>query len=257
MIESDRDKGGLQRIYRKFVNRLDQLTGDEKRILKKYIRKIEEISMSDEKKRNSIDRPTSLVLVRHGQSVWNEKNLFTGWTDVELSEQGIKEAEEAGEKLKSFVFDKAFVSDLKRAEHTLAIILQKINHPDIPIEHSAALNERNYGNLQGLNKDDTRKKYGDEQVQQWRRSFDVRPPGGESLKDTFDRVIPYYKQHILPELLKGHNILVSAHGNSLRALVMFLDELSPEEVVQLNIPTGAPLIYEFNRSGRILDKRYL
>lgn len=198
-----------------------------------------------------------MVLLRHGESQWNLENRFTGWIDVPLSPKGEQEAREAGEKLRSIRFDCAFTSVLTRAKETLRIVLEVIGQTDIPVEEDPALNERHYGELQGLNKDETAQRYGAEQVKLWRRSYDVRPPGGESLKDTADRVIPYYRRRILPELLAGKNVLVVAHGNSLRALVMHLDGLSKEEVLELNIPTGAPLLYEFDEKGNVIGRRYL
>lgn len=198
-----------------------------------------------------------LVLLRHGESQWNLENRFTGWVDVPLSPRGIEEARQAGEKLRGFTFDRAFTSVLSRANETLRIVLETIGQPTIPIEKDKALNERMYGDLQGLNKAETAKKYGDAQVKIWRRSYDVRPPGGESLKDTAERTVPYYEKMIRPCLLKGETIIIAAHGNSLRALVMELDHLSKEEVLELNIPTGAPLLYEFDESGKVLSRRYL
>lgn len=198
-----------------------------------------------------------LVLLRHGESQWNLENRFTGWVDVPLSPKGIEEAKQAGEKLRGFTFDRAFTSMLSRANETLRIVLETIGQPTIPVEKDKALNERMYGDLQGLNKAETAKKYGDAQVKIWRRSYDVKPPGGESLKDTAERAVPYYEKMIKPHLLKGETIIIAAHGNSLRALVMELDRLSKEEVLELNIPTGAPLLYEFDDSGKVLSRRYL
>lgn len=198
-----------------------------------------------------------LILLRHGESQWNLENRFTGWVDVPLSPRGIQEAKNAGDKLRGFTFDRAFTSVLVRANETLRLVLEAIGQPHIPIEKDKALNERMYGELQGLNKAETAKKYGDEQVKIWRRSFDVRPPGGESLQDTADRVLPYYESKIKPFLLKGETILIAAHGNSLRALVMQLEQLSKEQVLELNIPTGAPLLYEFDHHGKVLSHRYL
>ena len=198
-----------------------------------------------------------LVLLRHGESQWNLENRFTGWVDVPLSPRGIEEAENAGIKLRNFTFDRAFTSVLQRANETLRLVLDAVGQPNIPIEKNKALNERMYGDLQGLNKDETAKKYGEAQVKIWRRSYDVRPPGGESLKDTAERTLPYYEQAIKPYLLKGETILVAAHGNSLRALVMELEQLSREQVLELNIPTGAPLLYEMDGTGKIVDHRYL
>jgi 2,3-bisphosphoglycerate-dependent phosphoglycerate mutase len=198
-----------------------------------------------------------LILLRHGESQWNLENRFTGWVDVPLSPRGIQEAKDAGEKLRSFKFDRAFTSVLARANETLRLVLEAIGQTSIPIGKDKALNERMYGELQGLDKAETAKKYGDEQVKIWRRSYDVRPPGGESLKDTAERVLPYYEQTIKPYLLKGDTILIAAHGNSLRALIMELEQLSREQVLELNIPTGAPLLYELDNSGKVVDHRYL
>jgi 2,3-bisphosphoglycerate-dependent phosphoglycerate mutase len=198
-----------------------------------------------------------LIILRHGQSQWNLENRFTGWVDIDLSEQGIKEAQDAGEKLKNYKFDKAYTSDLIRAQRTLDIILDIIKQKDIPVEKDKALNERMYGDLQGLNKDETREKFGAEQVKLWRRSYDTAPPNGESLKDTADRVIPYWEKHIVPDLKAGKNILISAHGNSLRALVMYLEKLSKEEIVETEIPTGHPKYYLLDKDLNILEKKYL
>jgi 2,3-bisphosphoglycerate-dependent phosphoglycerate mutase len=198
-----------------------------------------------------------LVLLRHGESQWNLENRFTGWVDVPLSLRGIQEAKDAGEKLRSFKFDRAFTSVLTRAIETLRLVLEAIGQTGIPIEKDKALNERMYGELQGLNKAETAEKYGEQQVKIWRRSYDVRPPGGESLKDTAERVLPYYEQTIKPYLLKGEAILVAAHGNSLRALIMELEQVSREQVLELNVPTGAPLLYELDKTGKVVDHRYL
>jgi len=198
-----------------------------------------------------------LILLRHGESQWNLENRFTGWVDVPLSPRGIQEAKDAGEKLRSFTFDRAFTSVLARANETLRLVLDTIGQTAIPTEKDKALNERMYGELQGLNKDETVKKYGEAQVKIWRRSYDVRPPGGESLKDTAERVLPYYEQTIKPYVLKGETILVAAHGNSLRALIMELEQLSREQVLELNIPTGAPLLYELDGTGKVVNHRYL
>lgn len=189
---------------------------------------------------------SNLVLVRHGQSEWNKKNLFTGWKDPELTELGIEEAIQAGNQLKqsNIKFDVMFTSDLFRAQETGRLILEQMNQTDIATIKDQSLNERNYGELAGLNKDDARKKWGEEQVHIWRRSFDVPPPGGESLKNTAERVLPYFESKILPEVIKGKNILIAAHGNSLRALVMKLEDISPDEIVKLEIATGDPLTYE-------------
>ena len=191
-----------------------------------------------------------LVLVRHGQSEWNEKNLFTGWKDPKLTPRGVDEAIKAGKELKEagYSFDKMFTSDLFRAQDTGRIILEQMDIPSIEVIKDVSLNERNYGDLAGLNKDEARKKWGEDQVHIWRRSFDVPPPGGESLKDTAERVLPYFKENIIPELIQGLNILVAAHGNSLRALVMELEEISSEKIVELEISTGVPLVYKFEEN---------
>ncbi len=198
-----------------------------------------------------------LVIVRHGQSDWNKQNRFTGWIDVDLSPAGEEEAARAGDKLKNYKFDEAFTSDLKRAQRTLDIILDKIGESDIPVEKDKALNERMYGDLQGLNKDECRKKFGDEQVKLWRRSYDIPPPGGESLKDTAARVLPYYHSKIEPDLKKGKNILISAHGNSLRALIMYLENLSEEKILQTEIPTGKPKEYIFDDNLNVIETKYI
>ena len=200
-----------------------------------------------------------LVLVRHGQSEWNKKNLFTGWRDPGLTEQGIAEAREAGQAMKArgLVFDVAFTSALSRAQETNRLMLEELGQTDIEIVKDQALNERDYGDLSGLNKDDARQKWGEEQVHIWRRSYDVPPAGGESLKMTAERVLPYYEKEILPRVLKGERVLVAAHGNSLRARVMLLDRLSQEEVLALNIATGAPIVYELDDRGNVLKKEML
>ena len=201
----------------------------------------------------------NLILVRHGQSEWNEQNLFTGWKDPGLTELGIKEAKNAGSLIsdKGIQFDEMFTSMLVRAQDTGTIILDSINQQNIPITKNKALNERNYGSLAGLNKNDARKKWGEEQVHIWRRSFDIPPPEGESLKDTAERVLPYFHEHIMPKVIQGLSILVAAHGNSLRALIMELDLISSEDIVKLEIPTGAPIQYEFNQNGEVINKTKL
>ena len=197
-----------------------------------------------------------LVLVRHGQSDWTLKNLFTGWRDVDLTETGVAEAREAGRKLKTqgIKFDVAFTSVLKRAQRTLDLMLTELGQTTIPIFKDQALNERDYGDLVGLNKDDARKKWGEEQVHIWRRSYDVAPPGGESLKDTLARALPYYVTDILPRVLRGERVLVSAHGNSLRALVMVLDKHTPDSITKLNLDTGVPMIYRLNADSTVASK---
>ena len=198
-----------------------------------------------------------LVIVRHGQSQWNLENRFTGWIDIDLSPAGEEEALKAGNKLKDYKFDEAFTSDLKRASRTLDIILKEIGQTDIPVQHDKALNERMYGDLQGLNKDECRKKFGEEQVKIWRRSYDTPPPNGESLKDTAARVLPYYESEIEPELKKGKDILISAHGNSLRALIMHLEKMTPEQILQTEIPTGAPKEYILDDNLNVIETKYI
>jgi 2,3-bisphosphoglycerate-dependent phosphoglycerate mutase len=195
-----------------------------------------------------------LVLVRHGQSQWNLENRFTGWVDVDLTPAGESEAREAGKKLKGITFDRAFTSALKRAQRTLQLILEETGQHGLPVEKDQALNERHYGDLQGLNKAETAKKFGDEQVHIWRRSYDIAPPNGESLKDTAARTLPYFNAKILPLVKAGKNILVAAHGNSLRSIVMELDKLTREQVLQLNLNTGVPVIYETDAKGELIKK---
>lgn len=200
-----------------------------------------------------------LVLVRHGESEWNKLNLFTGWRDPDLSEKGVEEARRAGQLLKAegYRFDIAFTSALKRAQHTLELILEELGQQGLTTYADKALNERDYGDLSGLNKDDARKRWGEEQVHIWRRSYDVPPPSGESLKDTAARTIPYYESKIWPEVKAGRNVIVAAHGNSLRSIVMKLDELSPEQVVKLEIATGVPIVYQLDENGKVKLKRIL
>jgi 2,3-bisphosphoglycerate-dependent phosphoglycerate mutase len=221
-----------------------------------------------------------LVLVRHGQSIWNLENRFTGWIDVSLSRKGILEAKKAGKILSNFKFDLAFTSRLLRAQETLYEILNsnkyclkyvrihdddekhknwyshfntiKEDEKELKIFVSSALNERYYGDLQGLNKDETKKKYGEEKVQLWRRSFNICPPKGESLEDTFARAVPYYREMILPEIKKGKNIIISAHGNSLRAIIMSIENLTGEEILKVEIPTGRPIVYELDEEDKYL-----
>ena len=202
---------------------------------------------------------SALILVRHGQSEWNEKNLFTGWKDPDLTSKGEVEAKEAGKSLNKLdiKYDLMFTSILLRAKRTAQIILNELNQREIKIIKDKALNERDYGNLSGLNKDEAREKWGEEKVHKWRRSYNTPPPDGESLKDTAERVLPYYRNKILPHVNEGKNIIVAAHGNSLRALVMELDNLSPKEIVKLEIPTGIPIFYEISSSGSIESKKIL
>lgn len=208
---------------------------------------------------NTKMKKRNLILVRHGQSEWNAKNLFTGWKDPDLTEKGLLEAKIAGEQIaaEDINFDIMFTSVLSRAQRTGQIILEGINQTHINVIKNQALNERNYGSLAGLNKDDARKKWGEEQVHIWRRSFDIPPPEGESLKNTAERVLPYFNEEIMPKIKNGSNILIAAHGNSLRALIMELDSISSEEIVKLEIPTGAPIQYQFNENGEVLRKNNL
>jgi 2,3-bisphosphoglycerate-dependent phosphoglycerate mutase len=200
-----------------------------------------------------------LVLVRHGQSEWNLKNLFTGWRDVGLTEKGVSEAKTAGSKLREqgLDFDIAYTSALKRAQDTLTLILEELNQSGLETVKDVALNERDYGDLTGLNKDDARKKWGEEQVLIWRRSYDVAPPGGESLKDTLARALPYYMRRIQPDVLSGKCVLVAAHGNSLRALIMAIEGLTPEQILKRELDTGVPIIYELGPDSRPLSVRVL
>ena len=201
----------------------------------------------------------NLVLVRHGQSEWNAKNLFTGWKDPGLTDQGVAEAKNAGRLIleQNIRFDLMYTSMLSRAQKTGDIILGVLNHKEVPIVKNEALNERDYGSLAGLNKDDARKQWGEKQVHIWRRSFDMPPPDGESLKDTADRVLPYFEAEIMPKVISGSSILIAAHGNSLRALIMKLDSISSEDIVKLEIPTGAPIQYEFTSDGIVVKKTNL
>ena len=194
-----------------------------------------------------------LILVRHGQSEWNKKNLFTGWKDPDLTKKGVQEANSVGKLLlrKKIKFHIMFTSDLIRAQKTGEIILKILNQQNIETIRSKALNERDYGDLSGLNKDEAKKRWGEKQVQRWRRSFDEPPPGGESLKETADRVIPFFKKNICPFILEGKNILITAHGNSLRALIMYLKSLNPIEVIKLEIATGQPIAFSMNPEGKI------
>lgn len=199
-----------------------------------------------------------LVLVRHGQSDWNLKNLFTGWKDPDLSPKGVEEAKAAGRALKTVgPFDVAFTSALTRARHTLTLILGEIGQPGLHTIADQALNERDYGDLSGLDKDEARAKWGEEQVHIWRRSYDVNPPGGESLKDTVARALPYYCQRILPRVLKGERVLIAAHGNSLRSLIMVLDGLSPATIPGVELETGVPIVYRLDADSTVLSKDVL
>jgi len=198
----------------------------------------------------------NLILIRHGQSEWNALNQFTGWKDPDLTAKGIEEAHNAGRIINNLKinFDLVFTSALIRAQNTAEIILKEINQPLSTIKNQA-LNERNYGDLAGLNKDNARKRWGDEQVHIWRRSYDIPPPGGESLKDTGERVLPFFMKEILPHVCEGKNVLVAAHGNSLRSLIKFLDDISDEDIVKLEIPTGAPIHYVINEDGSVKSKK--
>ncbi len=202
---------------------------------------------------------SQLVLVRHGQSEWNEKNLFTGWRDPDLTAKGIEEARAAGRALKAAQakFDIGYTSNLQRAQKTCALLLEELQRSDLPVTRHEALNERDYGDLSGLNKDDAREKWGEGQVHIWRRSFDIPPPGGESLKDTAERVLPYFDAEIMPQIKAGQNILIAAHGNSLRALVMQLDGLTREEIIDVNIGTGEPYCYQLDANGAVISKEIL
>ena len=202
---------------------------------------------------------SQLILVRHGQSEWNQQNLFTGWRDPDLTDQGVTEARNAGRALKAegITFDIAFTSELTRAQKTCALLLEEQGQTDLQIIRDLALNERDYGDLSGLNKDDARQKWGEEQVHIWRRSYDIAPPGGESLRDTAERVLPYFNSTIMAHIYAGETVLVAAHGNSLRALVMVLDALSEAEIAEVNIATGEPYVYDMGAQGIAINKRIL
>ena len=201
---------------------------------------------------NSKENFSHLVLVRHGQSEWNAKNLFTGWKNPSLTEKGLEEAKTTGKKIKeqNIIFDIHFTSELKRAQLTGEIILSEIEQESLETVKNIALNERDYGELSGLNKDESREKWGEEQIHIWRRSFDQPPPGGESLKNTYDRVVPYFKEKVLAQLESGKNILIAAHGNSLRSLVKYIENISEENILKFEIATGEPLFYEY-KSGKL------
>jgi 2,3-bisphosphoglycerate-dependent phosphoglycerate mutase len=198
-----------------------------------------------------------LVIFRHGQSAWNLENKFTGWVDVELTPKGIEEAKKAGEKIKGFKFDYAYASDLKRAQQTLKLALESAGHGPITPINNKALNERMYGDLQGLDKSETAKKFGEEQVKIWRRSYDIAPPNGESLKDTAARVIPYFESEILPKIKEGKNVVIAAHGNSLRALIMYLEKMTPEQILEFEIGTAQPRLYDLNENLELLNVKNL
>lgn len=198
-----------------------------------------------------------LIIFRHGQSIWNLENKFTGWVDVELSPKGVEEAKSAGAKLKGYTFDYAYASDLRRAQNTLKLALEAAGHPPVTPTHDKALNERMYGDLQGLDKQETAQKYGDEQVKIWRRSYDIPPPNGESLKDTAARVIPYFESEIIPKLKAGKNVVIAAHGNSLRALIMYLEKMTPEQILEFEIGTAQPRLYELDSDMHVLSVKNL
>jgi 2,3-bisphosphoglycerate-dependent phosphoglycerate mutase len=200
-----------------------------------------------------------LVLVRHGESEWNRLNLFTGWRDPDLTDKGVNEAVRAGRflKAKSLVFDIAYTSALKRAQRTLDLIIAELGQEDLAIVRDEALNERDYGDLSGLNKDDARKRWGEQQVLVWRRSYDIAPPGGESLKDTAARVLPYYKSRIWPDVKAGRDVLVVAHGNSIRALIMYLEELTAKQILEREVATGVPIVYRLTENGQVAERHDL
>jgi 2,3-bisphosphoglycerate-dependent phosphoglycerate mutase len=198
----------------------------------------------------------TLILVRHGESEWNLKNLFTGWKNPDLTEKGIGEAKATGAKLKAAGLkpDSYFTSALRRAQHTLDLILEELGVVNVVITRNQALNERDYGDLAGLNKDDARAKWGEEQVLIWRRSYDIPPPGGESLKDTAARTLPYYEKHILPLVKEGETVLVAAHGNSLRSMVMAIEGLTPDEILKRELATGEPVVYRIGKNGKLKER---
>jgi 2,3-bisphosphoglycerate-dependent phosphoglycerate mutase len=194
--------------------------------------------------------------VRHGESEWNRLNLFTGWRDPGLTDRGVREAREAGALLKAqnLRFDVAYTSALRRAQHTLALILEAVGQTDLDVIEDAKLNERDYGQLAGLNKEEAKRRWGEEKVLLWRRSYDIPPPGGESLKDTAARVLPYYKSQIWPSVRSGKNVIVAAHGNSLRALIMYLEELTAKQIIERELPTGAPFVYRLTENGQVAER---
>ena len=198
----------------------------------------------------------TLILVRHGESEWNLKNLFTGWKNPDLTDKGIREASAAGQKIKAagMTPDVFFTSALRRAQHSLDLMLEELGIVNCVITRDQALNERDYGDPAGLNKDDARQKWGEEQVLIWRRSYDVPPPGGESLKDTAARTLPYYDKHILPQVEAGHTVLVAAHGNSLRSIVMAIEQLTPDEILKRELATGEPVVYRIGKSGKLKER---
>ncbi len=200
-----------------------------------------------------------LVLVRHGESEWNRLNLFTGWRDPDLTDKGVNEAVRAGRflKAKGLVFDIAYTSALKRAQRTLDLIIAELGQEDLAVVRDEALNERDYGDLSGLNKDDARKRWGEQQVLVWRRSYDIAPPGGESLKDTGARVLPYYKSRIWPDVKAGRDVLVVAHGNSIRALIMYLEELTAKQILEREVATGVPIVYRLTENGQVAERHDL
>lgn len=198
-----------------------------------------------------------LLIFRHGQSTWNLENKFTGWVDVDLSEKGLAEAKTAGTKFKGMHFDYAYSSDLMRAQKTLALAMETAGHKPLNPVFDKALNERMYGDLQGLDKTETAKKFGEDQVKIWRRSFDIAPPNGESLKDTADRVLPYFKSEIEPKLKEGKNVIIVAHGNSLRALIMYLEKMTPEQILEFEIGTAQPRLYELDANMNVLSVKNL
>ncbi len=200
-----------------------------------------------------------LVLVRHGESEWNRLNLFTGWRDPDLTDKGVNEAVRAGRflKAKGLVFDIAYTSALKRAQRTLDLIIAELGQEDLAVVRDEALNERDYGDLSGLNKDDARKRWGEQQVLVWRRSYDIAPPGGESLKDTAARVLPYYKSRIWPDVKAGRDVLVVAHGNSIRALIMYLEELTAKQILEREVATGVPIVYRLTENGQVAERHDL
>ena len=208
-----------------------------------------------EKKKEVIKNPR-LILVRHGQSLWNKENRFTGWVDVPLTEQGIQEARLAATQIKDIHIDVAYTSGLRRVADTLETML-KISGTNVPVIADPALNERAYGDLQGLNKDEARKEFGDEQVLIWRRSYDIHPPNGESLKDTAERTLPFFERCIMGDIKQGKNVLVVAHGNSNRSIVMKLDKLDKDQVIKLELETGVPVVYHFSMKGEVQKKEIL
>ncbi len=259
-FETDDITNELERLMNQGINLINQEPGDgAHNMLIAFLHPKSTNSVLIEicQNKKSKENMSQLILLRHGESQWNLENRFTGWTDIDLSPKGVQEAIFAGLLLKPYKIDYVFTSALKRAQHTTEIVLEQSGKNHLPVAKDKALNERHYGDLQGLKKDDIKKEFGKKQLKIWRRSYDVPPPNGESLKDTQERVYPYYKEHIEPLLKKGKNVLISAHGNSLRAIVMFIEKLTPKEIVEIDIPTAVPYVYDLDADLNVIKKTIL